>query len=464
VGGLLLGGDALARAGAGVGPMRGAQRFVSRPDLIPAKVTVVRRSGPTAPGLLFLGPSSGPGQRGAMIVDDSGELVWFHPTVPDTVMNLRVGIYRGEPVLTWWEGKTKHGLGVGEHVVFDRSYRELMRFPAGNGLGADLHELILTHEGTALVTAYDIPVVDRSSVGHRRGRVIEGVVQELELPAGRVVFEWRSLDHVELTESYQGVAPAFDYFHVNSIDVDDDGDLLVSARNTWTVYKIDRHSGKVIWRLGGKRSSFAMGPGTPFAWQHDARRRSGTDVLTLFDNADNPQVAPQSRGLRLALDTKAMRATLAQQYTHRPKMLAHAFGSVQAQQNGNSLVGWGTEPFFTEYSPAGAVLLDARLPHGGQSYRTLRFPWDAIPAEPPRAVARPTSGGHLLYVSWNGATGVHAWRVLTGSSSGDLRARLVVPRRGFETAIALPGSARFAAVAALDPAGKELGRSAALRL
>jgi Arylsulfotransferase (ASST) len=440
------------------------QRFVSRPDLIPPKITIVRRGTGTAPGLLFLGPSSGPGQRGAMIVDGQGELVWFRPTVPASVLNLRAATYRGEPALTWWEGKTKHGLGIGDHVIADHAYREIARFPAGGGLGADLHELILTPEGTALVTAYDIPTVDRSSVGSARGRVVEGVVQELAVPSARVLFEWRSLDHVKLTESYAKVAPAFDFFHVNSIDVDADGNLLVSARNTWTVYKIDRQSGKVIWRLGGKKSDFAMGPGTQFAWQHDARHVGDGSQLTLFDNADDPQVQPQSRGLALALDLGKKRATLVHQYIHRPKLLAHAFGSVQAQPNGNVLVGWGTEPYFTEYTAGGAVLFDAKLPYGGQNYRTLRFPWSSIPAEPPRLVARSTPSGSLLYVTWNGATGVHAWQVLAGSGPTRLAPVATSPRTGFETRLHLPTGHRYAAVAALDSSGKTLGRSAAVSL
>jgi Arylsulfotransferase (ASST) len=456
----------LARAAAAAAAADGGKvhRYVSRPDLIPPKLTVVRHRGGTAPGLIFLAPSSGPGQRGAMIVDDSGELVWFHPTVPETVMNLRVGLYRGEPVLSWWEGKTKHGLGVGDHVVFDRSYREIARFPAGGGLGSDLHELILTPAGTALITAYDIPVVDRSSVGHRRGRVIEGVVQELEVPSARVLFEWHSLDHVALTESYSHVAPAFDYFHVNSVDADADGNLLVSARNTWAVYKIDRGTGKVIWRLGGKKSDFELGPGTRFAWQHDARHEADGGVITLFDNADDPQVQPQSRGLAIALDTSRMRATLAHGYTHRPAMLAHAFGSVQRQPNGNVLVGWGTEPYFTEYTAGGEPLLDAKLPHGGQNYRTLRYPWHATPSEPPRLAARPAATGHLLYATWNGATDVHAWQVLGGGRSDALSARLTALRRGFETVLHLPPGDRYAAVVALDATGAPLGRSATLAL
>ena len=458
--GLLLGGRLLEGTAAAARRAGEAWRFVSRPDLIPPKITVVRRAGPTAAGLLFLGPSSGPGQRGAMIVDDAGDVVWFHPTVPKTVINFRAALYRGEPVLTWWEGKTKHGLGIGEHVVFDRTYREIARFPAGDKLGADLHELILTPAGTALVTAYDIPTVDRSSVSSGRGRVIEGIVQELDVPSAHVLFEWRSLDHVKLTESYSKVAPAFDYFHVNSIDLDADGNLLVSARNTWTVYKIDRGSGKVIWRLGGKRSDFTIGPGAHFAWQHDARHHGDGSVATLFDNADDPQVEPQSRGLMLALDENKMRASLVHAYTHNPKMLAHAFGSVQTQANGNVLVGWGTEPYFTEYTADGAIVLDAKLPYGGQCYRTLRFPWSATPAEPPALV----SSAGMLYASWNGATGVHSWQLLGGPRADTLTARSTTPRRGFETALALPAGDSFAAVAALDAAGRPLARSATIKL
>ena len=281
------------------------RRFVSRPDLVPPVVTVLRSAPGTAPGLLFLAPSSGPGQRGAMIVDAGGEPVWFRPSTPKTTMNFRAALFRSRPVLTWWEGKAEHGLGVGEHVIFDQSYREIARFPAGNGLESDLHEFIVTPEGTALVLAYDIPTVDRSSVGKRRGRVIEGVVQELEIPSARVLFEWRSLDHVALTESHARLPPAFDYLHTNSIDVDGDGNLLVSARNTWAVYKIDRRTGAVIWRLGGKRSDFAMGrgrgsPGSTMRATTPERR------LTLFDNAALPQVEPQSRGIALRLDMRRL--------------------------------------------------------------------------------------------------------------------------------------------------------------
>ena len=182
--------------------------------------------------------------------------------------------------------------------------------------------------------------------------------------------------------------------------VDADGNLLVSARNTWTVYKIDRTTGKVIWRLGGKKSDFAMGPGTQVrlaARRPPRRRRERDDVLRQRRRPAGGAAVARAR--RLSLDLAKKRATLVHQYVHRPKMLAHAFGSVQTQPNGNVLVGWATEPYFTEYTAAGAVLLDAKLPYGGQNYRTLRFPWSAIPAEPPRLAARPTPSGTLLYAT-----------------------------------------------------------------
>jgi Arylsulfotransferase (ASST) len=437
------------------------QAFVSRPDLVPAVVTVLHRAPGIAPGYLFLAPSSGPGQRGAMIVDDAGELVWFRPTSPSTVMNLRVALYRGEPVLTWWEGVSEHGLGVGEHVIVDRHYREITRFPAGNGLQSDLHELIVTPQGTAFVTAYDIPTVDLSSVGHGRGRVIEGVVQEIDIPSAKVRFEWRSLDHVKVTESHAKVAPRFDYFHVNSIDIDSDGNLLVSARNTWAVYKIDRGTGRVLWRLGGKKSDFAMGKSTAFAWQHDARHHGNGDTLvTLFDNAAAPQVEPQSRGLALALDHKRKRATLVHAYVHNPSALAHALGSVQTQRNGNVLVGWGTQPYFTEYAADGTVLLDATLPRGGQNYRTLRFPWVGTPSQAPALVA--SAGG--LFASWNGSTELASWLPLFGATEGGVAPGSAKPKQGFETTIEPPASARYAAVVALDRRGKQLARSATVAL
>jgi Arylsulfotransferase (ASST) len=431
--------------------------FHSRRDLRPPAVTIARRAGAVSPGLLFLAPSSGPGQRGVLLVDDMGEPVYFHPTTPGTAMNFRAGTYRGEPVLTWWEGKTEHGLGEGTHVILDSSYRVVDRVAAGNGLPSDLHEWQLTSHGTALATAWELETADLRSVGGpARGKVIGGVAQELELPSGRVLFEWRSLDHVALNESHAGVAPHFDYFHINAIDVDADGNLLVSARNTWAVYKVERASGAVRWRLGGRKSDFAMGPGTQFAWQHDARHHYADDRwISIFDDGAAPPVHKQSRGIVLAVDEARRRATLERAFVHDPPVLAHALGSVQLLPNGNVLVGWGTAPWFTEYAADGEVLLDAQLPAGGENYRTLRFPWVGRPSLPPELAA----AGGALWASWNGSTETAAWQLHAGARESALGIASTTPRRGFETQLALPPGTRYAAVVALGAKGKPLGRS-----
>jgi arylsulfotransferase ASST len=418
----------LARSVAFVLSAQTQPRYVSRPDLDPPVVRVLHRGQGLAPGYLFLAPSSGPGQHGPLVLDNAGEPVWFRPTgLP--AMNFRAQTLDGEPVLTWWQALPGGGLGRGEHVIVNASYREIARFPAGNGRRSDLHEFLLTDRGTALVTSFEVR-------NHGKGLVMGGVVQELEVPSARVLFEWRSLDHVALMESYTPVGYPADYFHVNSIDVDVDGNLLVSARNTWAVYKVNRRTGTVMWRLGGKRSDFALGKGARFAWQHDARSHDAGRTVSVFDNGET-----RSRGLVLALDVKRMRASVVHEYPHEPPLHAHKLGSVQLLEHGDVLVGWGTDPHFTEYAAGGAVVLDATLPHGGENYRTLRSPWNGHPRDEPAAVVK----GSTVYASWNGATEVAAWRVEPGGP------RIV--RTGFETALPL----REGTVVALDARGRPLG-------
>jgi hypothetical protein len=293
--------------------------------------------------------------------------------------------------------------------------------------------------------------------------VMGGVVLELEIPTGRVVWEWHSFDHVPLDESYQKIGPRFDYFHINAIDVAPDGNLIVSARNTWTVYKVNRRTGAIMWRLGGRRSDFALGKGVHFAWQHHARLHDGGSTISIFDNGAAPPVEPQSRALLIDLDATRKRATLTRSDVHNhPKLLARYTGSAQLLDNGDMLVGWGSAPYFTEFARDGTIRLDAHLPAGGQTYRALRFPWTGRPLDRPRVVLRPTSGGSYLYASWNGATEVTAWQLHTGTSASTLRRAATIPRRGFETAMPIRRGVRHAQVVAVDDRGKELGRSNAI--
>ncbi len=333
------------------------QHFHSRPDLSPPVVTLTRQAQGTAPGYVFIAPKHDVPQAGPMIVDDNGKLIWFDPLDTHGVADFRAQVYRGRPVLTWWRGRATKGVGDGYDVIVDDTYREIARVRAGNGLAADIHEFLITPENTALITAYHRVPLDLSSVGGpREGKVFEGVVQELDIPTGRVLFEWHSLDHVGIDESYSKPPPAkrgaaaapYDYFHVNSIDEDADGNLLVSARNTHALYKIDRRTGDITWRLGGKRSDFATGPGTTFGWQHDARWRPGGEI-SLFDNEADPPLAKQSRALVLRVDTKTRRVELVHAYTHPAGLLSGSQGDIQFLPGGHVFVGWGSNPYFTEF-------------------------------------------------------------------------------------------------------------------
>jgi hypothetical protein len=438
--------------------------FRSRPDLRPPRLTIVRAG--RSDRYLFLAPSSGPGQRGALILDEQGEVVWFRPTRPDTVMNFRTALYKGEPVLTWWQGRAHRGLGVGFHVIVDSTYREIARLPAGAGRQSDLHEFMLTPRGTAIVTSYEVRAANLSRVGGpSSGQVIGGIVQEIAIPSARVLFEWRSLDHVAIDEAYNPWnGHAYDYFHVNSVDVDADGHLLISARNTWAVYKVHHETGRVLWRLGGKRSDFQMGPGTRFAWQHDARHHDEGRLISIFDNSAAPPVAPRSRVLVIELDRRGRRARLVREYTHPRRLLSPFMGNAQVLPSGNVVVGWGGLPYITEFRPGGGVHFDARLPKGGMNYRAFRLPWEGRPARPPRLVAHTASGRRRLYVSWNGATEVAAWRLEAGPRRNDLKPLLTKPKTSFETALSAPRGDGFAVAVALGPRGQVLGRSNTIRL
>jgi hypothetical protein len=443
------------------------QGFRSRSDLHPPVVTVTAQSPLVAPGYEFVAPYAGPGQAGAMILEPGGGLVWFKPLPTDKfATNFRPQEYLGKPVLTWWQGDISvHGYGLGEGVIFDQSYADVAHVRAGNGVQADLHDFQLTGQGTALITAYDPILCDLSSAGGSSyDGVTDGLLQEIDVKTGLVMFQWTSLDHVALGESFENASHAsvpapFDYFHINSINLDQDSTLLISARNTWAAYDLDPHTGQILWRLGGKRSSFQMGSGTSTAWQHDLRELAG-GAFSLFDNGASPNVHHQSRGIVVDLDAQHATATLATQIVHPPPLLADSQGNFQALSNGDWFVGWGQVSDFSEFNAAGALLFDAHFPAHTQSYRAFRLPWTGTPAHAPAFALGPAAGGAAtVYASWNGATLVTGWRVLSGAGAGGLRAVAQVARSGFETAIALPPGARgpYMTVQALDAAGQVIG-------
>jgi arylsulfotransferase ASST len=470
LGSLVLGATACGPFGSGTAASSTTKlrKFRSRPDLTMPAIQTATPTGAVAPGHTFVTVGTPKVTSGPLIVDNSGDPIWFQPVPGKSLADFKVQQYGGQSVLTWWEGTiVSPGFGRGQIVIADTSYRVLQQVTAAHGYQADLHEFLITPAGTALLTAYNQVPADLSSIGgSRSGSVLDGVVQEIDLSTGAPVFEWHSLQHVGLEDSYSPVPKSggspFDYFHINSIELDTDGNLLVSARNTWTVYKIDRRSGEVIWRLGGKKSSFTMGTGTNFEWQHDARRQPDGSI-TLFDDAASPQKEPRSRGLLLHVDESARTASLVREYTNYG-LTATSQGNVQLLPNGNVFIGWGALPNYTEFDAAGAIVLDARFLSANQSYRAYKQPWSGRPSEAPAIAAERGASQVTVYASWNGATEVARWQVLAGPDPQPLTAAGSAPRRGFETAMAVKLGAGYVAAQALDATGTVLGTSRALKI
>jgi hypothetical protein len=463
-----------------VEPAGRVRAFHSRPDLRPP--TVATKAGNRAaavasadPGYLFLGPGpvslKGSQQFGPLIVDHAGRPVWFRPLAPGLqVTNFARWRYRGAPVLAWWEGKIEQtGYGQGEVVLLDRAYREIARVRAANGRSVDLHALTVTPQGTVLFTCYpDTVQMDLSSIGGpRNSQVRESIIQEVDIATGRLVFEWRSLQHIPVSASREPMGEPYDYLHVNSVQQLPDGNLLISARHTWAIYKLARRTGRVIWTLGGKQSQFHMGPGTQFAWQHDARQVSER-VLTLFDNGTNGPIKTEgeSRGVALQIDEPRRKVTLEQAYVSSHKLVAGAMGSVQILPSGRVMVGWGVASYTSKFAASGELLSEFALPAGMYSYRGLWLSWQGTPHHRPKVTAKrdPRRATTTLYASWNGATEVINWQVEAGPRHDELRPLGIAARHGFETVIPLQPSHRYAAVTALDRFGRRLKRSRVVKL
>jgi hypothetical protein len=181
--------------------------------------------------------------------------------------------------------------------------------------------------------------------------------------------------------------------------------------------------------------------------------------VTVFDDGAGPPVAhEQSRGLTLRLDPERRTASVVRVDQHAPSLLASYEGNLQQLANGDQVLGWGQQPYFTEFDPSGQVVFDGRFVDANSSYRVYRFPWTATPSTVP-AIAAPVAGPTMaVYASWNGATSVAAWRILAGNRPAGLRPVAMARRQGFETRVQVP-RARFVAAQAIDATGRQLAVS-----
>ncbi|KAI7369214.1 hypothetical protein KC354_g2108 [Hortaea werneckii] len=279
---------------------------------------------------------------GPMILDAKGSMIWskhFDNEFGGQAYDLKVQRYKGEDYLTFWLGDDRiRGHGAGEYYMLNSSYDVVRKIKAGNGMAADLHELVITPEGNALMIIFQPFPFDVRPVGRKANDVWnqaiwDCLVQEVSIDSGEVIFQWRGSEHISIKNTYNVLDDIsigtknnpFDPFHFNSVQKDDNGNYLVSVRNPHAIFYVDKKTGEVIWTLGGKHNDFmdlSGGHALNFAWQHDARfvspsafpniyvpprLQSGTTtrLMTLFDNAaidwNYEYSQPYSRGLLLEL-------------------------------------------------------------------------------------------------------------------------------------------------------------------
>jgi hypothetical protein len=457
----------------GTVPRDAVVRYRSRPDLRPPEIQVRKPAAGTADGLIFIAPKKVFGakpraglQSGPLVVDNSGEPVWFAPNDRGNVTDFRVQQYQGKPVLTWWQGRAVLGTGEGVVQIADSSYRPVKTVRGGNGYQLDFHETTITPQGTLLGLVYNPVARDLSfRGGPKRARVVDAVVQEIDIATGLVMFEWHSLGRIGLDEGRgpipRGANPLWDYVHPNSAVPTNDGNLLISARETWAGYKLDRKTGRLMQRIGGKKSDLRLARPAVFAWQHDIQEQAD-GTLRIFDNEAAPKVRDESRALVLSVDQQGRRATRKRAFVHKPDpLLAGTQGNVQGLGEGRMFVGWGSQGYFSEFDPDGRMLFDARIARGQDTYRAYRFPFTGTPGDAPAVAA--TDGGRNVYASFNGATALSSWEVLAGSSPDALAPVATARRRGFETRIRVRNGAAYVAVRAKDGEGQVLGTSKAIR-
>jgi Arylsulfotransferase (ASST) len=428
-----------------------------------------------SPGNIFITPRAKAGQHtGPTILDADGHVVWFHRlSSKRTAIGMQAQTYLGKPVLTW--GQRPPLLQEGDlytgnphtvyNVIADTSYHTIARVRArGPGINTDLHEFQITKANTALVLGFRIWHADLSKYGGpKRSAVLDNIVQEIDIKTGKALLTWSAVRHIAPTYSY--VKPpstgAWDAYHINAISEDSDGNLLVTARHMSAVYKIDRHKGNVIWKMGGKHSDFKLSASASFFYPHDAQR-APDGSLTIFDNRatalDHSRGA--SRALHLRVDAKKRTVSVANVFRHPTNSTSSSQGNVEELPTGNFFVGWGSSPWFSEYAPDGQLVFAAHTQSvWNQSYRAFKGTWHATPNTDPAIYARVGAGRIAAYVSWNGATEVRSWRLMGGPDPDHLAPIGEAPWADFETKLGFQGQPAWVQARALDADGKVIGLS-----
>ncbi|KAH7162125.1 ASST-domain-containing protein [Dactylonectria estremocensis] len=344
-------------------------------------------------GYIFMGSVYGKMGAGPMIFDAKDLSLVYADQHYDNAYTSQSQVVNGTRYLVFWEGVHNRGHANGYGLVFNENYDLVYNVTASGyeeATLADMHEMRLTDDSTALFTTYwSIPWNCTSLGGDSDGLLMDSGFQET-----------------------------------------DDGNYLISSRHLSLLALISGQDGHPIWVLGGRRNQFldlSDGKATNFGWQHDARFYKNQSHITMFDN-HGEQTGPcapggcKTRGLHLEIDTEGMTARIVQQYFHPERINSGAMGGLHSLDNGNVIIGWGYNPGYVEYTPDGKPVMDiqrGKLGEGFQAdlfaYRVSKHDWTGRPRWlPSAAIDAPhrTTENATVYLSWNGATDIASWVVI----------------------------------------------------
>lgn len=471
--------------------------FISAPNLHPMKITVNVNLPGASTSPIFVAPyafseDAAVGQQGALIMDSLGNPVWFAPLPSPNLMNtdFRTQTLYGQPVLTFWQGSlasppayTNVPGGSSEpgscFYILNNRYEVIETLTAFKGFTSDIHEFLITPQNTALFLSTKAVPMDLTPYGGpKNGYVQDFAIQEVDIATNQLLFFWDALEHIPLSDSFEPASSAassgniWDAYHCNSVGITDvETDILLSSRNAWTLFRINKPTGNIVWRLGGKQSSFTIASNARFSWQHDARFLPN-NVITLYD--DNccpgfmiPPGTPYAHGLQLQLDLTNWTASLISSYYHDPNVNVASQGNVQTLPNMNKFIGWGQTQYFSELGAAGNTesnpsfnfLYDAKMPGSNYTYRAYRNDWVGMPSYPPSLAVQSSGGLATLYASWNGSTETASWQAFAGPTPNALSLVVTAPKSGFETAIPVVNPGPYYQVKALNALNEVIGES-----
>jgi hypothetical protein len=331
-------------------------------------------------GFFFTAPISDTDPQGLQIFNSSGESIFFHEVQdPEFCSDFRIQRYHNIDALTWWQGQNlETGVNCGSGFIHTNHAQIAV---SAHGLCADAHEFQLTHRGSALMIANEITVANLTHIGGNDNQsIVNSVVHEIDIASGQLLFEWNAADFVPFTATnvplpIDSTTP-WQWFHANAVKVDWDGHLIISSRFTWSIYKVHRITGQILWVLGGKDNQFHGQGNWQFKWQHAPLPLSPNEYL-LFDNEFMPgrakALAHPSRLIRFRLSAN-FTVTLISSYQHQPNDLLVPFqGNGQLLQDGRVVVGWGPKGYVSIFSSAHNETYDAKL-NNSYSNRIYYFP------------------------------------------------------------------------------------------